>query len=168
MNSTHQKRRPAPNTFGGAPGVEVPDPRGFALSVGRQSDDSDCLRCPKMGEWTEERLGLKSSWLLPRGGDQRWTLRDRVEWGRGSDPSGQGGEPGCLVCTRATRSGGMPLSSGPSSSAVQGLSSGSRADGKWLKRQRLLGFKMDKQQGPTVQQRELCSMLCGSLDGRGV
>ena len=110
----------------------------------------------------------RASWLLPRGGDQRWTLRDRVEWGRGSDPSGQGGEPGCLVCTRATRSGGMPLSSGPSSSAVQGLSSGSRADGKWLKRQRLLGFKMDKQQGPTVQQRELCSMLCGSLDGRGV
>ena len=29
-------------------------------------------------------------------------------------------------------------------------------------------FKMDNQQGPTVQQRELCSMLCGSLDGRGV
>ena len=24
------------------------------------------------------------------------------------------------------------------------------------------------QQGPTVQHRELCSMLCGSLDGRGV
>ena len=29
-------------------------------------------------------------------------------------------------------------------------------------------FKMDNQQGPTVQHRELCSMLCGSLDGRGV
>ena len=28
-------------------------------------------------------------------------------------------------------------------------------------------FKMDNQ-GPTVQHRELCSMLCGSLDGRGV
>ena len=28
-------------------------------------------------------------------------------------------------------------------------------------------FKMDNQQGPTVQHRELCSMLCGSLDGRG-
>ena len=27
---------------------------------------------------------------------------------------------------------------------------------------------MDKQQGPTVQHRELCSTLCGSLDGRGV
>ena len=29
-------------------------------------------------------------------------------------------------------------------------------------------FKMDNQQGPTVQHRELCSMLCGSLEGRGV
>ena len=29
-------------------------------------------------------------------------------------------------------------------------------------------FKMDSQQGPTVQQRELCSILCGSLDERGV
>ena len=29
-------------------------------------------------------------------------------------------------------------------------------------------LKMDDQQGPTVQHRELCSMLCGSLDGRGV
>ena len=29
-------------------------------------------------------------------------------------------------------------------------------------------FKMDNQQGHTVQQRELCSMLCGSLNGRGV
>ena len=29
-------------------------------------------------------------------------------------------------------------------------------------------FKMDDQQGPTVLHRELCSMLCGSLDGRGV
>ena len=27
-------------------------------------------------------------------------------------------------------------------------------------------FKMDNQQGPTVD-RELCSMLCGSLDARG-
>ena len=27
---------------------------------------------------------------------------------------------------------------------------------------------MDNQQGPTEQHRELCSMLCGSLDGRGV
>ena len=29
-------------------------------------------------------------------------------------------------------------------------------------------FKMDNQQGPTIQHRELCSMLCGSLDGREV
>ena len=29
-------------------------------------------------------------------------------------------------------------------------------------------FKMDNQQGPTVQHREICSMFCGSLDGRGV
>ena len=29
-------------------------------------------------------------------------------------------------------------------------------------------FKMDKQQGLAVQHRELCSVLCGSLDGRGV
>ena len=29
-------------------------------------------------------------------------------------------------------------------------------------------FKMDHQQRPTVELRELCSVLCGSLDGRGV
>ena len=29
-------------------------------------------------------------------------------------------------------------------------------------------FKMDNQQGPTLQHVELCSMLCGSLDGSGV
>ena len=29
-------------------------------------------------------------------------------------------------------------------------------------------FKMDNQQGPTVQHRKLFSMLCGSLDGSGV
>ena len=28
--------------------------------------------------------------------------------------------------------------------------------------------KMDNQQGPPVHHRELCSMLCGSLNGRGV
>ena len=27
---------------------------------------------------------------------------------------------------------------------------------------------MDNQQGPAVQHRELCSVLCASLDGRGV
>ena len=29
-------------------------------------------------------------------------------------------------------------------------------------------FKMDNQQGPSVQHWELCSVSCGSLDGRGV
>ena len=29
-------------------------------------------------------------------------------------------------------------------------------------------FRMDNQQGPTVWHIELCLMLCGSLDGRGV
>ena len=29
-------------------------------------------------------------------------------------------------------------------------------------------FKMDNQQGPSVQHREACSVLRGSLDGRGV
>ena len=28
-------------------------------------------------------------------------------------------------------------------------------------------FKMDNQQGPTAQHRELCSVLCGSLDWVG-
>lgn len=27
---------------------------------------------------------------------------------------------------------------------------------------------MDKQKGPTVDSMELCSMFCGSLDGRGI
>ena len=29
-------------------------------------------------------------------------------------------------------------------------------------------FKTHNQQGPTVEHRELCSMLCGSQDGKGV
>ena len=29
-------------------------------------------------------------------------------------------------------------------------------------------FKTDNQKGPTVQLRELCSVLCGTLDGSGV
>ena len=28
-------------------------------------------------------------------------------------------------------------------------------------------FKMDSQQGPTIQHREVCSVFCGSLGGRG-
>ena len=38
----------------------------------------------------------------------------------------------------------------------------------WDGRVHIAIFKKDDQQGPTVEQRELCSMLCGSLDGRGV
>ena len=75
------------------------------------------------------------------------------------------GRPGVVGCPAGQ---GHALSMGPSSSAGRGLSLGSRADGKWLKRQRLPGFKMDKQQGPTVQQRELCLTLCGSLERSGV
>ena len=33
---------------------------------------------------------------------------------------------------------------------------------------RIAIFKLDNQQGPTVQHMELPSMLCGSLDGRRV
>ena len=29
-------------------------------------------------------------------------------------------------------------------------------------------FKMDNRQGPAVEHKEFCSVLCGSLDGRGV
>ena len=42
------------------------------------------------------------------------------------------------------------------------------SQGVWNQHIHTAEFKMDKQQGPTVQHRELCSMLCGSLDGRGV
>ena len=40
--------------------------------------------------------------------------------------------------------------------------------GVWDGHGHTAAFKVDNQQGPTVQHRELCSMLCGSLDGRGV
>ena len=40
--------------------------------------------------------------------------------------------------------------------------------GVWDRHVHTAIFKMDNQQGPTVEHRELCSMLCGSLDGRGV
>ena len=40
--------------------------------------------------------------------------------------------------------------------------------GIWDQCVHTLILKMDNQQGPTVQQRELCSLLPGSLDGRGV
>ena len=37
--------------------------------------------------------------------------------------------------------------------------------GSWDAHAHTAIFKMDNQQGPTVQHRELCSMLCGSWDG---
>ena len=40
--------------------------------------------------------------------------------------------------------------------------------GVWTGHAHTAMFKMDDQQGPTVQYMELCLMLCGSLDGRGV
>ena len=45
-----------------------------------------------------------------------------------------------------------------------------RRDGQgvWNARVHTTVFKMDNQQGPTVEHRELCSVLCGSLDGRRV
>ena len=40
--------------------------------------------------------------------------------------------------------------------------------GVWDRHVHTVIFKMDNQQGPTVQLRELCSMLCSSLDRRSV
>jgi len=40
--------------------------------------------------------------------------------------------------------------------------------GRWERHVYTAIFKVDNQQRPVVQQTELCSMLCGSLDGRGV
>ena len=40
--------------------------------------------------------------------------------------------------------------------------------GVWGGRVHTAVFKMDNQQGPSVLYRELCSMLRGSLDGRGL
>ena len=49
-----------------------------------------------------------------------------------------------------------------------GRAGGRDSQGVWDSQVHTAIFKMDNQQGPTVQRRELCSMLCGSLDGRGV
>ena len=38
--------------------------------------------------------------------------------------------------------------------------------GVWDRHVHTAIFKVDSQQGPTVEHRELCSVLCGSLDGR--
>ena len=40
--------------------------------------------------------------------------------------------------------------------------------GVWDGHGHIAVFNMENQQGPTAQHRELCSVLCGSLDGRGV
>ena len=40
--------------------------------------------------------------------------------------------------------------------------------GIWDGEVHIVIFKVDHQQGPTIQHRELCSMSCGSLHGRGV
>ena len=40
--------------------------------------------------------------------------------------------------------------------------------GVWDQHVHTAVFKMDNQQGLTVQHMELCSMLSGSLDGRGI
>ena len=45
---------------------------------------------------------------------------------------------------------------------------GRDSQGVWDGQVHTITFKMDNQQGPTVQYRGLCSMLCGSLDGKGV
>ena len=48
------------------------------------------------------------------------------------------------------------------------LGEGVSAVGSKRKSIRTVIFRKDNQQGPAVEHRELCSMLCGSLDGRGV
>ena len=42
------------------------------------------------------------------------------------------------------------------------------SQGVWDRQVHTATFKMENQQGPTVRHRDLCSVLCGSLDGRGV
>ena len=45
---------------------------------------------------------------------------------------------------------------------------GKDSQGVWDGHGHTAVFNMENQQGPAVQVRELCSMSCGSLDGRGV
>ena len=49
-----------------------------------------------------------------------------------------------------------------------GRMGGRDSQGVWARHVHAAIFKMDNQQGPTVLHRDLCSMLCGSLVGRGV
>ena len=46
------------------------------------------------------------------------------------------------------------------------LLGGRDSQGVWEGHAHTAIFKMDNQKGPTVQHRELCSMFCGSLDGK--
>ena len=48
------------------------------------------------------------------------------------------------------------------------VAGGKDSQGVWQGHAHTAIFKMDSQQGPAVQHRELCSVLCSSLDGRGV
>ena len=50
---------------------------------------------------------------------------------------------------------------------VAGVKDGGRELGSWDGHVHIAVFKMHNHQGPTVQYRELCSMLCGSLNERG-
>ena len=47
------------------------------------------------------------------------------------------------------------------------VSRGRDSQGLWEGHVHIVIFKMDNQQRPIVQHMELCSMLCGSLSGRG-
>ena len=51
---------------------------------------------------------------------------------------------------------------------MEGRDGGRDSSGVWDAHVHTALFKKDNQQGPTVQHREICSMLCSSLDGRGV
>ena len=51
---------------------------------------------------------------------------------------------------------------------IYGYQGGRDSYGVWDQHIHTAIFKMDNQQGPTKQHRELCSVLCGSLNGRGV
>ena len=49
-----------------------------------------------------------------------------------------------------------------------GRARGRNSQGIWDAQVHIAMSKMDSQQGPTLQHMELCSVLCGSLDGKGV
>ena len=51
---------------------------------------------------------------------------------------------------------------------VKGKDGGRDGQGVWDGHGHTAVFNMEIQQGAAVQNRELCSVSCGSLDGRGV